>query len=544
MRGWRKDLWSLAVLRRLCALRSICLSCICIGLTGCGLSQWVHNDFKLGPDYCPPAAAIADNWIDSDDPQILEKPPEYADWWSVFEDPVLDHLIETAYDQNLSVREAGWRVMQARAQRAIVAGTIFPQEQFLEGGYARQQLGVLAQPHVLPAPTFQRSFDHWFYGGNLSWELDVWGRFRRAIESADAGLNASIEEYDAILVSLVSEVASTYIEIRTLEERLVYARQNVSIQEGSLGLAKARADEGKTGEISVYLSRSNLESTRARIPALEVQLRQANNRLCTLLGMPTTDLRYLLGEGNIPSAPAEIAVGIPADLLRRRPDVRAAEQLVAAQSAQIGVAQSALYPSIAITGQITISAEHSSDLFKPLSQGGSIGPSFQWNVLNYGRLVNNVSLQDARLQELIASYQNTVLEANSEVESAMVSFLKLKEQVKYLASSVRETEKALELAVLNFKEGESDFTGVFILQGDLAVKQDQYAAAQGQVVASLSALYRALGGGWEIRYRDSVPGYISISAPLDDIGKMKPQFLPPLPPLPDVDQTDSQIRAN
>jgi len=293
---------------------------------------------------------------------------------------------------------------------------------------------------------------------------------------------------------------AAYVDIRTFEQRLEYARQNVRIQEDSLGLAKARSEEGKTGDISLHLSQSNLDATKASIPSLEIGLRQANNRLCTLLGIPTMDLSKLLGEGDgIPTAPAEVVVGIPADLLRRRPDVRAAESQVAAQSAQIGVALSDLYPSISVTGEISVQAEEFTNLFKSLSTGGSIGPSFRWNVLNYGRIMNNVRVQDARFQELIASYQNTVLTANQEVEDALVSFLRTQERVKSLAASADATRKALELELLNFKEGETDFTGVFVLQGDLVQKQDQLAAAQGEVVTSLIGVYKALGGGWEIR---------------------------------------------
>lgn len=198
------------------------------------------------------------------------------------------------------------------------------------------------------------------------------------------------------------------------------------------------------------------------------------------------------------AAPAEIAVGIPADLLRRRPDVRAAERQVAAQSAAIGIATADLYPSIAITGQISLSSEEFSDLFKSLSQGGSIGPSFEWNVLNYGRIRNNIQAQNERLQELVASYQNTVLTANQEVEDALVSFLKTQSIVNSLADSTSATDRALKLELIRFKEGESDFTGVFVLQGDLASKQDQLAAARGEVVANLISVYKSLGGGWEI----------------------------------------------
>ncbi|MEK6247719.1 MAG: efflux transporter outer membrane subunit [Planctomycetales bacterium] len=482
--------------------------------SGCSLSQWAHNYFKVGPNYEGTPAAVAENWIDSDDPKVLNQPPEYPDWWAVLNDPIVTDLIHAAADQNLTLREAGTRVLQARAQRAIAVGNFFPQTQQLDGSFARQQISVVEQPHLLPAPGFSRSFDIWSLSGDLSWELDIWGRFRRGIEAADANLEVSVHNYDAILVCLIAEVATAYVDIRTFEERIKYARENVQIQKGSLELAEAQAEEGKTGDISVHLSKSNLDATRATIPALEAGRRQANNRLCVLLGQPPTDLSASLGEGRIPEAPAEIAIGIPADLLRRRPDVRAAEMEVAEQSAEIGVAIADFYPSIAVTGKISVGAEDFSDLFSSLSQGGSVGPSFEWNVLNFGRIQNNVRLQDAQFQELVFNYQNTVLSANQEVEDALIAFLQSQQQVKMLASTVHETEQALELAVIRFREGESDFTGVFVLQADLATKQDQLAAAEGTIITSLIGVYKALGGGWEIRCPGYQPSQLIEDAPV------------------------------
>jgi len=505
---------------------------IALVASGCSLPKWASNGFQVGPDYRKPAAAFADNWIDSDDPRVIDQPPDHADWWSALHDPVLNQLVNEAYQQNLTLREAGMRVLQARAQRALIAGNLFPQSQTVDGSYTRKQLSLVQQPYLLPIPgLFSRHFDAWSLSGNLSWELDVWGRFRRAIESADAGLDASVEEYDAILVCLIAEVVTAYVDIRTFELRLEYARQNVRIQEGSLELARARAEEGRTGDISVHSSESSLEATKAAIQPLEIGLRQANNRLCTLLGIPTVDLSQSLGAGEIPTAPAEVAVGIPADLLRRRPDVRAAERQVAAQSAQIGIAVADLYPSIAITGEISVQAEEFSDLFKSLSQGGAIGPSFRWNVLNYGRIRNNVRVQDARFQELIFTYQNTVLSANEEVENALVSFLRTQQQVRSLAASTDATRKALELELLNFKEGETDFTGVFVLQGELLRRQDELASAQGNVVASLVGVYKALGGGWEIRRANFTPSEILNVEPIvEDLEE------PALSPLPSPDE--------
>lgn len=463
---------------------------------GCELHNWCRNGFKVGPEYSPAPAAVSSDWIENQDPRVEHTPLAHPDWWSVFQDPLLNNLIQTAYQQNLSLREAGWRVMQARNQRAIAVGSIFPQQQQAFGDYNRI---LESQNTALPSPL--RAFDDWAAGAGLAWELDVWGRYRRAIASADANVQVAVGDYDAMLISLIAEVASAYTEYRTFQQRLEYARHNVEIQEGSLKLTEAKANEGATGFTGVHLARSNLESTRAIIPDLEVGLRQASNRLCTLLGMPTDDLTGMLGVGGIPAAPEEVAIGIPVDLIRRRPDVRAAERAVAAQSEQIGIAASELYPHFSIAGQFAYHAENLSDLFSSGSSSGSIGPSFQWNILNYGRLINNVRLQESGLQELIAGYQNTVLTANQEVEDALVAFLRTQERVQFLQTSVAETEESLRLLTISFNEGDIDFTGVFLLQGELVGLQDRLAQTRGQVVTSLIQLYKALGGGWEVRFQ-------------------------------------------
>ena len=474
---------------------------------GCNLGRWVHNGFKVGPNYFgPPPAAVADDWLDSNDPQVSTRPPEYPDWWTALDDPTLNHLIETAYQQNLTLREAGLRVLQARAQRAIVAGNLFPQTQQASGSFSREQISLVAQPFLAPLPDFRRSFDAWSLGSNLSWELDIWGRFRRAVDAADASLDASVASYDGVLICLIAEVATAYTDIRTFQQRLAYARRNVEIQEASFELAKTRTDEGKTDKVGVSLAESNLEETRRTIQPLEIGLRQANNRLCTLLGIPPEDLIQQLGDDqSIPRAPSEVALGIPADLLRRRPDVRAAEARVAVQSEQIGIAIADFFPQISIAGEIAVEAELFSDLFSSGSLAGNVGPSFGWKILNYGRIVNNVRLQDERLAELVTNYQNTVLTANQEVEDAPVAFLRTQREVSSAAASAAATRRALELEIIRFKEGETDFTGVFVLQGDFTSKQDELAATRGDVITSLIGVYKALGGGWEIRCGEPTP---------------------------------------
>jgi NodT family efflux transporter outer membrane factor (OMF) lipoprotein len=475
----------------------------------------------LGPNHKRPLAKIADDWIDSNDAKVLPQPPGHPDWWAVLQDPVVNNLVQTAFEQNLTLRQAGMRVMQARSSRAITAGNLLPQVQQSFGDFSRIQN---SQTVVLPSSV--RAFDEWEVGFNASWELDVWGKFRRAVESADASLEASIHEYDAILISLIAEVVTAYVDIRTFEQRLEYARQNVKVQESSLKLSTTRFEEGKTSQVGVYLAKANLNGTEATIPSLETGLRQASNRLCTLLGMPPMDLSAMLGKGDgIPKVPAEIAVGIPADLLRRRPDVRQAERQVAAQSAQIGVALSDLYPSIAINGEVFLASENFSNLFRSASGAGSVGPSFSWNILNYGRIINNVRLQDSRLMELIANYQNTVLEANQEVEDALVAFLKSQQEVESLQATVDDLNESLKLLLINFEEGSIDFSPIFVLQGSLRAAQDQLAASEGSVLVNMIAVYRALGGGWQIRCSGFQPQVLLT----DDLAADAPVELIPAP---------------
>jgi NodT family efflux transporter outer membrane factor (OMF) lipoprotein len=462
---------------------------------GCGLSQWARNGLKVGPNYHGTPAAVAEHWIENDDQQVRSDLPVYPKWWSVLNDPVLDGLVADAYRQNLTLREAAWRVTRSRAQMAIAVGNFFPQTQEAFGSYDHIQV---SRNQASPFPF--RAFDEWSTGFNATWELDVWGLFRRAIASADAEFEASVANYDGVLVSLIAEVATAYVGVRTFQLRLKYAANNVRIQEQSLELTRTRARLGKTPDVGVHLAESDLESTRALVPELEIGLRQSSNRLCTLLGIPTVDLLGKLGdEFGIPQAPSELAVGIPADLLRRRPDVRRAERDVAAQSEQIGIAKADLYPIFTIRGDIGVASEKFSSMFSPGSTTGMVGPSFRWKLLNYGRIVNNVRLQEAGFQQLIASYQNSVLTANQEVEDSLVAYLQRQQRVERLAATVEATERALQLELIRFKEGESDFTGVFVLQNDLTQKQDQFAIGKGDVINSLIGVYRALGGGWQIR---------------------------------------------
>lgn len=484
-----------------------CLILILLFGSGChSLKQWYHNGFKVGPNHCTPPATVTDVWMESDDDRVSLDGSDFSQWWSVFDDPVLDGLILNAYQQNLTLREAGFRVLQAQAERAIARGEKLPQVQQVTGDYTRLQ----TSDNILSVLGGIKAIDQWNLGFNVAWELDVWGRFRRLVEAADAELDASVNSYDAILNTLIAEVAQTYIEIRLYQEQLRVTRENILIQEESLGIAESQLQLGTTDQVSVDLAVANLEITRAAEPGQEIALRTAANRLCVLLGVPPQQLGPIIGIQPIPTVPNEVAVGIPADLIRRRPDIRAEERLVAARCAEIGIAEAELFPSFFIDGTLRVSSRRLDDLFTSESVGGSIGPAFQWNVLNYGRLINNVRASDAVLEQAIASYQQTVLEAGEEVENGLTSFLRSQSQFESFNRSVEANLRALELVRFQFREGEISFTPIYVLQGNIANQQLELAEAKAAISLNLINLYRALGGGWQLRcYVDPQCGLIT-----------------------------------
>ena len=275
---------------------------------GCtSLRDYVHNGFKVGPNYCPPPAPVAKHWIDQADIQVAEG-QDLSQWWTVFNDPTLDRLILCAYRQNLTLREAGFRILQARALLGIAKGEIFPQTQNATGSYQR----IALSQNTAQGPLATPFFDQWNFGFNLAWELDFWGRLRRAIAAADDNLGASVADFDQVLVTLLGDVASNYVQVRTDQERLRYLRQNVTILELVLKWTERRERGGfKTIPLDVHQTEANLEQAAAAIPQLEIDLRRAENRLCVLMGMPPVDLRKLLGEDLIPTVPPELAIGIP-----------------------------------------------------------------------------------------------------------------------------------------------------------------------------------------------------------------------------------------
>jgi NodT family efflux transporter outer membrane factor (OMF) lipoprotein len=486
------------------------------------------------PDFIKPVAPVSQNCMDEEGEKVGHGPADYREWWKGFNDPVLDRLIDAAYRQNLSLKIAGVRVLEARAQLGIAIGGFYPQSQYTFGSLDYKRISERA---VTAGALNRFTYSQSEIGLGASWELDFWGKFRRAIESADAGLMATIADYDSVLVALTGDVANSYILIRTLEKRIDIANENVQTQAESLRIAEVRFKAGTTSQRDVEQAKTVLNDTRALIPTLTTQLRQAKNALSVLLGLPPSDLKEMLaGPAGIPAPPPRVAIGIPADLLRRRPDIRSAEYQAAAQSALIGVAKADLFPAFSLAGSFgllatSVGRSSSSDIFRWSSREYSIGPGFQWSFLNYGRLTNLVRVQDARFQQLLISYQNTVLRAQQEVEDALVGFLRAQERAEFLAQSAGAARRSFDLAATQYREGVTDFTTVLTAQQALLNEQDNLATTLGSISSNLVGIYRALGGGWEIREGgDMVPADVkeAMAARTDWGDLLSPaSYLPP-----------------
>jgi NodT family efflux transporter outer membrane factor (OMF) lipoprotein len=457
----------------------------------------------VGPDFSTPSAPVADNWREARNPSVDTRNQEYRDWWSVFHDPVLNRLIETAYNQNLTLVSAGTRVLEARAQLGVAIGEFYPQLQQGRGS------ATYIRPSHADTTTLPSGVTQNFWRDALSltvnWELDFWGKFRRAIESADAAYLASIASYDYVLANLLGDVAATFIGIRTLQTQIRIAQDNIVKQKKALAIAEAKYRGGTATKLDVYQAQNVLGQTEATVPQLTIQLNQGLNALAVLLGMPPQPMDNLLkGPSGIPVPPKYVAVGIPADLVRRRPDIRAVELAALSQSAQIGIAKANLYPAFSLTGTFgTVASNFSQSKPKRVFEGSGItfafGPAFQWNILNYGQITNQVRVEDARLQTLLVDYQNSVLKAQQEVENGLTSFLQGREQVDFLRQSVAAANAALRIALLQYNLGTRDFTTVLTAEQNLYTAENNLAMAEGGVSTGLASVYRALGGGWQIR---------------------------------------------
>jgi NodT family efflux transporter outer membrane factor (OMF) lipoprotein len=452
----------------------------------------------VGPEYERPELPLDSEFIEQQDSRVTAQTAPDAEWWRSFNDPVLDRLIDLAYAQNLGLQVAGLRILEARARLGYAHGQRYPQFQ------AAISSVTVNEPSELAIDTLQTgSFNDYQVGFDASWEIDFWSRYRKGVTAEESGFLATVADHDNALVSLAAEVARTYTSIRTFEVLIVLARENVVVQEEGLRIAQARFDNGATSELDVTQARTLLESTRATIPQLEASLQQAKNALSTLLGQTTGSLGQLVdGPAAIPAVPPQVSISVPAEMLRRRADIRSAELTAMAQADRIGIAQSDFYPRIALFGSVgtrVFDGDNSfGDLFSADSWFYSLGPRLLWTVFNYGRIKNNVRVEDARFQASLVNFQDTVLRAGQEANDALTAFLRSQEAAVFARNAADAAQQSVDLAFVQYREGAVDFQRVLDAQRSLLQEENTLAGIDSSVATSLIALYKALGGGWEM----------------------------------------------
>lgn len=490
-----------------------------------GLAALLGGCTTVGPDFKRPAVPWLTDWrggsletLAAERPAKPRAPTE--EWWRNFDDPVLDALVAEALRVNHSVRTAGMRIMEARAQLGVAGSLLYPQLQQVTG----EVLRVGEQRAPSPGTAFTTASAAF----SIGWELDFWGKFRRGVEAADAGYFASIAQYDDIQVLMASQVASLYCAIRTLELRLRITQENLALQKRSLEITEKLFKSGNDTELDVQQAKAQYLATLATIPQIEASLRQTQNALSVLLARPPGPLPEMAdGKGTVPAAELALIADLPAELLRRRPDVRTVELQLAAQSALIGVSEAELYPSLSLLGSLGVSSTSLPN--SPRTFNWAVGPSLVWNVFDYGRLTNQVLVQDARFQQIYEQYQEAVLRAAREVDDAAVGFAKSREQSEILAQGVQAARRSLDIAAIQYREGLTDFQRVLDSQQTLFNQQERLVSNRGDVAQNLIALYKAMGGGWQAG-RERPPVEVAPAETMAKPGDWQRLMAAPLPP--------------
>ena len=485
----------------------------------------------VGPNYEPASVWSPVSWFGSKRlgsngpaPQVASEPvaaPVDTEWWAVFRDPVLTSLIERAAGANLDVRSATARVAQARAQRGVSAAAEYPQingnssatrqrlsrngavSVFSSGGgapgAAANGLGG-SQGGAIPSSRSIPAFDLFQGGLDASYELDLWGRVRRSIESADASLVASNEARRSALITTTAEVARTYLQLRNAQAQLAIARSNLATAQESANLTDARSRGGLATDLDVANARGQQEATAATIPALEQQEAQGINAIGLLLAMPPAALASELSPRPVPGVPPTVPVGLPSELARRRPDIRQAEAQLHAATANIGVAEAEFYPRITLTGSVSLQTSQVKSLFNAASAAYAFGPSLSVPIFDGARIRRTVELREAQQQEAAIQYQRVVLQAFTDVDNALIAYNAEQRRRGFLLAQVAQGRRALGLAQSRYRQGVSDFLEVLTAQRTVLAAEQQAADSQAVVSENLVALYKALGGGWEQAY--------------------------------------------
>ncbi|MEF1310722.1 TolC family protein [Vibrio mytili] len=472
----------------------------------------------VGPDYVhPQQSALPSDWsLKSAVQDTQQSEQQMQQWWQQFNDPTLNQLVEIASQQNLDLEAAGLRIIQARALLGITTGLQYPQVQTVSGNVARAYVN-------------DQGFNNAALSFDAAWEMDIWGKYARGIESAEAGYYATIASYHDIMVTITAEVARNYINYRTYQERILLSRRNIEIQERVVHITQVQYDSGNVTELDVQQAKNQLYTTKAAQPGLEIAMKQSRSALALLLGVLPEEVDVILESNGIPESitayetqfkstgrklalsgndevsivprPPVLQSKIDANLVMRRPDLQVSEMLARAQSAQIGVAESALYPSFSLFGSIGIdSTVPDGDSFSfSDSLTMVIGPTFSWNIFQYGRVKNNIRLEDASFQETLTNYNKAVLQAVNEVTNALEAYDLYVKQKSLRLQSVNSSIRAFNISMTQYENGQISFERLLNSVEKMTRAEDSYAQIKGNVASQVVALYKALGGGWQTK---------------------------------------------
>jgi len=450
----------------------------------------------VGTDYTSPDTITPDFWNQSLAKDLHSGNSSLERWWTRFNDPTLNRLIDAARDSNRDLAIAYERITEARAARGIARSQLFPSIDF--GGSATRNR--TSENIGTPSPPSGKTDHFWATGLDAGWEIDFFGGVRRSIEAADATVEGAEELHRDLMVSLFAEVALNYIQIRTLEERIAVARSNIGNQQKSVDLTQDRLDAGLSPELDVSQAETNLATTRAVIPLLRNQRDFAVNRLATLIGRYPSAAETFIGKSKgIPLPSGSAGVGLPADLVRARPDIRAAERQLAAQTALIGVAEAELLPRFTLAGTFDLQALTAADLLESGSRNYGFGPNFRWSIFSAGRIQSQIAVEESRTKQAFYNYQNVVLKAVEEVENSLSTVRNERDRFSELDKAVGSAERTEELVTSNYTEGLIDFQNVLDAQRTVFANQDERVISQGQIAAGYASLFKALGGGTRMK---------------------------------------------
>jgi len=466
-------------------MRFVVCALLSLSMTGCA----------VGPDYHRPKPEMPDKWSEAIEPVEVPGAPGIVDitrWWSLFNDEKLTSLVERAVESNKDLRVASAKLREARAQRVVVASGAYPYVE-TANSYTRSR----DSENASSTPGLES--DLFLVGFDASWEIDVFGGIRRSIEAADADVGASVESRRDVLITVLAEVARAYLDVRGNQYRLKIARENIVTQQKTLELTVARFDAGLSSELNVAQARAQLANTETQVPLLESRIRQGIYELGVLLGQRPEDVvDELIAEAPVPPVPPQVPVGLPSELLRRRPDIRQCEKQLAAATARIGVATAQLFPSFSLTGSLGTASVDVSSVFSYGSRTWSVGPTITWPIFDAGKIRATVKAQTARQEQALALYEKAVLTALSDVESALIAYVKEQERNRSLVVAVNANQRAFDIGDELYSKGLVDFLNVLDSQRALYTSQDSLAQSTTTISTNLVALFKSLGGGWAV----------------------------------------------